>query len=247
MKTTTVLTLIIGIALTFIVGCDTVRDILKDGGSGNVPDSTYHPVINPANFVEKIDNPYFPLTPGTTFIYEGESEDGSERVEVNVTNETQVILGVTCIVVRDRVWIDDELVEDTFDWYAQDKDGNVWYFGEDSKEIENGVVVGTDGSWEAGVNGATPGILMLAAPVIGTQYQQEFAEGVAEDMAKVLSLSETVAVPYGAFPGCLKTVEWTPLAPGAREFKFYSPGVGLVLELQSRGGGVRIELTAIDK
>ena len=102
------------------------------------------------------------------------------------------------------------------------------------------------GSWEAGVNGATPGIIMLADPKIGTQYQQEFAEGVAEDMAKVVSLSETVEVPYRIFEGCLQTEEWTPLEPGAREAKFYAPGVGLVLELQHRGGGVRIELTAIE-
>jgi hypothetical protein len=127
-----------------------------------------------------------------------------------------------------------------------DKLGNVWYFGEDSKQIENGVVVGTEGSWEAGVDGAKPGIIMLAEPKVGTKYQQEFAPGVAEDMAKVLSLSETVEVPYGRFEGCLKTAEWTPLEPGAREFKYYAPGTGQVLEVQSRGGGVRVELIAIE-
>ena len=162
MKIPTVFAIIIGIAFTFIVGCDS-----------DTSDETYNPVIAPANFVEKVDNSYFPLTPGTTFIYQGESEDGPERVEVNVTNETKVILGVTCIVVRDRVWIDNELVEDTFDWHAQDKDGNVWYFGEDSKEMKDSVVVSTEGSWEAGVDGAKPGIIMKATPKVGDSYRQE--------------------------------------------------------------------------
>ncbi|MBI4563400.1 MAG: hypothetical protein HY716_01730 [Planctomycetes bacterium] len=132
-----------------------------------------------------------------------------------------------------------------FDWFAQDKDGNVWYFGEDSKEIEDGVVVSTEGSWEAGVGGAQPGILMLADPKVGISYQQEFAEGVAEDMARVKSLSESVTVPVGTFEGCIETMEWTPLEPGARESKFYAPGVGLVLEVSLRGGGARIELVEI--
>jgi hypothetical protein len=201
---------------------------------------------NPKDFVARIDNPYLGFEAGKVFRYEGVTEDGLEMIVVEVTNKTKKILGVATTVVHDRVYLNGDLIEDTFDWYAQDKNGNVWYFGEDSKEIENGVVVSTEGSWEAGVDGAQPGIIMLAEPKIGTQYQQEFAEGVAEDMAKVLRLSETADVPYGTFDGCLQTAEWTPLAPGAREFKFYAPGVGLVLEVQSRGGGVRIELTAIE-
>lgn len=197
-------------------------------------------------FVSRIDNPYLAFAPGRVFHYRSETADGVETNVVEVTNQTRRILGITATVVHDQGYLDGALVEDTFDWYAQDTLGNVWYLGEDSRQIENGVVVGTEGSWEAGVNGASAGLIMLAQPKVGTQYQQEFAAGVAEDMAKVLSLSATAEVVYGAFTGCLKTEEWSPLEPGAREQKFYAPGVGLVLELEPRGGGVRNELTAIE-
>ncbi len=209
------------------------------GGCGEA----YNPVINPIDFVTQVDNQYYPLVPGTKFIYEG----GGERIEVNVTDQTKEILGVTCIVVRDRVFVGDELIEDTFDWYAQDKEGNVWYFGEDTKEYENGVVVSTAGAWEAGVDGAKPGIIMKANPQIGDSYRQEYYEGEAEDMAEVLSLGESVTVPYGSFKNCLKTKEWTPLEPDVEENKYYAPGVGLVLEVAVKGGSGRVELISISK
>jgi len=196
------------------------------------------------NFVAGITNPWLAFAPGRTFRYEGESPDGHETIVVEVTSRAKRILGVATTVVHDRGYINGTLAEDTFDWYAQDIDGNVWYFGEDSKQIENGHVIGTEGSWQAGVNGASPGIIMLAHPQKGDSYQQEFAAGVAEDMARVASLSETVAVPYGAFSGCLETLEWTALEPGAREYKFYASGVGQVLELGKHGE--RIELVAIE-
>ena len=196
-------------------------------------DEDYAGPIAPADFVVAIDNPYWSLAPGTTFIYEGHTEDGTERIEVNVTDETKVILGVTCTVVRDRVWVDDELVEDTFDWYAQDREGNVWYFGKDSKEISDGQVVSTEGSWEAGINGAIPGIVMKDHPEVGEAYRQEFAEGEAEDMAHVLSLNESVTVPFGSFDNSLQTLEWTPLEPDVVAQKFYAPGVGVILEVVS--------------
>ena len=121
---------------------------------------------------------------------------------------------------------DGNLTEKTFDYYAQDKKGNVWYFGEDTKEYENGKVVSTKGSWEAGVDGAKPGFIMQADPKVGETYRQEYYEGEAEDMAKVLSLSESVTVPYGSFDQVLVTKEWTPLEPGLVEHKYYAPGVG---------------------
>lgn len=200
---------------------------------------------DPNSFVAQIDNPYLAFAPGRVFHYQSVTADGLETSVVEVTKRTKRILGIAATVVHDQVYLDGALVEDTFDWYAQDQQGNVWYLGEDSKQIENGVVVGTEGSWEAGVNGATAGIIMLAQPKVGTQYRQEFAAGVAEDMAKVLDLSTTVQVNLGSFTGCLKTEEWTPLESGVREQKYYKPGVGLVLELQPKGGGVRNELTAI--
>jgi hypothetical protein len=201
---------------------------------------------DPSGFVAQIDNPYLAFAPRRVFHYQSVTADGLETSVVEVTNRNKRILGIAATVVHDQVYLDGALVEDTFDWYAQDQQGNVWYLGEDSKQIENGVVVGTEGSWEAGVNGATAGIIMLAQPKVGTQYRQEFAAGVAEDMAKVLDLSTTVQVNFGSFTGCLKTEEWTPLEPGVRESKYYKPGVGLVLELQPKGGGVRNELTAIE-
>lgn len=201
---------------------------------------------DPNGFVAQIDNPYLAFAPGRVFHYQSVTADGLETSVVAVTNRNKRILGIAATVVHDQVYLDGALVEDTFDWYAQDQQGNVWYLGEDSKQIDNGVVVGTEGSWEAGVNGATAGIIMLAQPKVGTQYRQEFAAGVAEDMAKVLDLSTTVQVALGPFTGCLKTEEWTALEPGVRESKYYNPGVGLVLELQPKGGGVRNELTAIE-
>ncbi|WP_440948347.1 hypothetical protein ACSAZL_09020 [Methanosarcina sp. T3] len=205
----------------------------------------YSPVINPDDFVEVIDNPYFPLTPGTTFVYEGESEGEPIRDEVYVTNETRMVMGVTTIVVRDREFEDGELAEETFDWYAQDKDGNVWYFGEDSREYDEGEVVSTEGSWEAGVNGAQPGIIMKGNPQVGDTYRQEYLVGEAEDMAEVISLNESVSVLYGSFEDCLKTKEWTPLEPGIEENKYYAHGTGLLLEMTVKGEAEKLELVDI--
>lgn len=195
-------------------------------------------------FVPEIDNPYLGFEREKVFRYESETEEGLEQIVVEVTPGSKTILGVATTVVHDEVFLDGELVEDTFDWFAQDEDGNVWYFGEDSRTLEGGEVISTEGSWEAGVEGASPGIVMLAAPRIGLQYAQELAPGVAEDMARVLSLSRTVEVPLGTFDGCLQTQEWTPLERGPRESKYYAPGTGLVLET-SPGGG-RVELVAIE-
>jgi hypothetical protein len=206
-------------------------------GRVGAQEEPYNPVIDPANFVEGVNNPFFPLIPGTIHIYEGVSGGAIERIEVTVTSETREILGVTCVVVRDTVWQDDEMVEDTFDWYAQDKDGNVWYMGEDTKEYEGGAVVSTEGSWEAGVDGALPGVVMWGQPQTGEPYRQEYYPGEAEDMAEVLSL---IAPTSGG--GFLTTREWTPLEPGYAEHKYYVAGIGLVLEVVTEGGEGWIEL-----
>jgi len=187
------------------------------------------PAFDPANFVgvNVIDNPYFTLQPGTTFI--SKSADGSEVGTFFVTRETKVIAGVTCVVVRDTVKADGDLAEKTADFFAQDKYGNVWYFGEDTAEFENGKVVSREGTWRAGVDGATPGIIMLASPQPGLEYDQEKAVGVAEDHAKVLSLNATVTVPYGTFDHVLQTLETSPLDPGLQEIKHHVAGVGFLL------------------
>ena len=157
-------------------------------------------------------------------------------------DETREVMGVEVRVVHDVVTEDGELVEDTYDWYAQDADGNVWYFGEDTKEFENGKVSTTAGSWEAGVDGAQPGVLVPAEPEVGQTYRQEYYAGEAEDAAAVLSLDEKVEVPFGSYDGVLMTKDFTPLEPDILEHKFYARGVGLVLALAISGGSDREEL-----
>jgi len=231
--------LILLAALIAVLGLSLAGSVGLAGGK------PYAPVIDPANFVRGVDNPYFPLTPGTTHIYEGQTADGFERVEDFVTHRTKRILGIRCTEVRNRAWLDGELIEETFDWYAQDVYGNVWYFGEFSTEFEGGIPISNEGSWEAGVDGAQPGIIMLANPQVGDTYRQEFYEGVAEDMARVHSLGESVCVAYGCFDDVLVTKEWTPLEPGHIEYKYYAPGVGLILEVGRHGGQDSIGLVDI--
>ncbi|MCL4232843.1 MAG: hypothetical protein KJ053_14790 [Dehalococcoidia bacterium] len=200
----------------------------------------YRPAFDPSKFVTAVDNPYFPLKPGSRWVYE--SEDGSERVEVVVLAETRQVAGVTATVVRDTVTEDGELVEDTLDWYAQDSDGNVWYLGEDSKEYKDGKPASPAGSWEAGINGALPGIIMRGAPRPGDAYRQEFLKGEAEDMAEVVSTGGKESVKAGAYQDVLVTKEWTPLEPKVVEHKSYAPGIGLILEVKVAGGKSRLEL-----
>ena len=201
---------------------------------------------DPANFVSVIDNPYFPLEPGTTFIYRGESEGAPTRDVMTVTSDTKVIQGVTTTVVHHLSYEDGVLIEETFDWYAQDRDGNVWYFGEDTKEFdENGNVISTAGSWEAGVDGAQAGIIMLADPQVGDRYYQEFYRGEAEDQAKVTQLDASICVKYGCFDDVLVTREWTRLEPGVVELKYYAEGVGFIYGEMVKGGQEFTELVRI--
>jgi hypothetical protein len=198
---------------------------------------TYAPVIDPANFVAVIDNPYMPLIPGTTFVYEGITEKGNEHNDVYISSETKVIMGVTCVVVKDTVLVDGVLEEQTLDWYAQDKQGNVWYFGEASSEYQNGAVVSTKGSWEAGVDGAQPGIVMEANLVVGDTYRQEYYRGQAEDWASVLSLTETANIPTGSYRDLLLTNEWSGLDnPLIYEHKYYAKGIGFIMTKYVEGG-----------
>ena len=186
--------------------------------------------IDPDQFEDEIDNPYLNFVVGNIFTIEGENEDGDEVVVITeVLSDTKMILGVTCTIVRDTEYEDAELVEDTFDWYAQDVNGNVWYFGEDSKEYENGMVTSTEGSWEAGVDGAEAGIIMLANPQSGDKYRQEYYEDEAEDQGEVISIDETVTVAFGTFDNCVQIMDSTPLEPDALEYKYFSPDVGFLL------------------
>ena len=205
------------------------------------------PEFDKANFTNplNITNKYLPLKAGNTFIYKGRADGEPVRERFAITNETKTILGIKTRVIRDTVWINGELAELTDDWFAQDDAGNVWYLGEFSTDYENGKVVGHEGSWEAGVNGAKPGIVMLANPKVGDSYAQEFAPGIAEDKATVLSLNEKIRVPYGRFTNVLKTKDLSPLDPGAVEHKYYAPGIGLVKAILVKGGSEQVRLLDI--
>ena len=201
-------------------------------------------------FVPGSNNRFFPLVPGTTFHYESKTKDGLETEDFIVSSDTKVILGVTARVVEDIVRLDGSLTEHTFDWFAQNQEtGDVWYFGENSRQFDpaTGKLLGREGSWEAGRKGAQAGIIMWGDPAahVGETYREEFAPGVAEDMARVVSLDARARVPYGSFTGCLKTENSTPLEPDVREEKYYCPGVGLVLEIDLSGGRARNELVSI--
>ena len=203
------------------------------------------PEFDPKNFVRRVNNPYFPLRPGTRFVYTGMEDGEPRKVVVDVTYRKKTILGIQATVVQDRSYVNGSLVENTYDWYAQDEDGNVWYLGEYSREIEDGAVVSTEGSWEAGKNGARAGIIMLARPRVGRRYPQERSPGVAEGRARVLGRGQTISVPYGKWRNCLRIEEWDPQDPAVRELKFYCPRIGLVKGRTVRGGTDRFGLLRI--
>ena len=192
------------------------------------------PVINPTNFTHIIDNPYFPLVPGTTTLFI--EQDGRDKREIRstVTHDTKMIMGVKCVVVHDTVMLDGKLVEDTYNWYAQDTDGAVWYFGEATKVFKIGGRLFTDGSWEAGMKGAQPGIVMPAHPRVGERYRMEYAANEAEDIGQIAALDETVTVPFGTFKECVRTREWSMLESGTSK-KVYAKGVGLVRDQSPTG------------
>jgi hypothetical protein len=200
------------------------------------------------DFVKEIDNPLWPMRHGSRWVYrERDAEGATSRIVVTVTDRKKTILGIEATVVHDVVTEDGELKEDTLDWYAQDKDGNVWYLGEDTKEYEGGKVVSTKGSWEAGVDGAQAGVIMPAQPEVGMTYRQEYYKGEAEDNAEVLSLDEHVKVAFGTFDRALQTKETTPLEPDVVEHKHYVRGIGLVLAKAAAGGSSREELLSYRK
>jgi len=205
----------------------------------------YSPSIDPANFVATIDNPYWPLKPGTAFHYEGVRGTTRQTDDEVVTHETKQILGITSTVVRDTVSEHGAPVERTFDWYAQDRQGNVWYMGEDSFELKNGHFVKASDSWESGVDGAQPGIIMPANPQPGDAYRQEYyPPGEALDEARVLRLNGSVKVPYGLFSGVLVTSERSPLEPQTEQ-KYYAPGIGEVEERVVAGHHEEFQLVSV--
>jgi len=201
----------------------------------------WSPGIDPTRFAGGTDIPYFPLSPRTLY-YRGATPEGIETLRIDVTRQTKTILDVRTTVVIETAALNGQTIEIAENWFAQDRDGNVWYFGESTQDFQNGVPSGTGGSWEAGVNEARPGIIMKAHPTPGDTYFQEFAPGVAQDMASVISNTRTAEVLGRTFGNVLLTKEWTALEPSSVEHKSYAPGIGLILEEK---GGARLELIEV--
>jgi hypothetical protein len=213
----------------------------ESGGGETGPSSP--PTLPPVDgrmFTNVVDNPFLPFPAGATWSYDAVTEEGTEHVVVTVTTDMKTIEGVAALVVRDTATLNDEVIEDTHDWYAQDETGAVWYLGEDTCEFTNGMCTDVHGTWTWGVDGALPGIVMPAMPTVdGQPYYEEYLVGEAEDAGEVIELNVHVDVPAGSFDGCVKTEETSTLELTVVEYKYYCPGVGLVLTEED---GVREEL-----
>jgi hypothetical protein len=233
-----------GIGLAVVIAAVALPATFAGARSCNdpLPQGSEPVTLDPADFVPRIDNPYWPMAPGTRWVSREFDFEGSQRVTVSVLERTRDIEGIEATVVHDVVSERGELVENTFDWYAQDVCGNVWYLGENTKEYENGEVVSTAGSWEHGVDGAMAGVVVPGDPQVGLTYRQEYYAGEAEDTGQIVSLDEQAQVPFGHFRNVLLTRDYTPLDPKVLEYKLYAEGVGPVLALGVSGGSDREEL-----
>ncbi len=214
-------------------------------GANASPEPSASGVPPRTEFVAVIDNPWFPVAPGMTWTYRGTRDGEKAEDTVTVTTDTKSIDDVTCVVVRDTLTLDGVLAERTDDYYAQDRVGNVWYFGEDTAELDAaGNVTSTEGTWASGVDGAVAGLFMPADPRIGQSYAQEYYAGHAEDHFVILLTNVAVKVPAGSYGDAVQTLEWTPLEPDVLSEKFYVEGIGEVRELDIVGGDERLELVA---
>jgi len=241
----------IGLVLVCLSAALSVAACGNENGNGrsgepvtSLPQGSEPVDLSPAEFTTEIDNPYLPFAPGSKWVYRETATDGTvQRVEITATHRTKMIAnGIEALVVHDVVTEKGEPVEITDDWYAQDSAGNVWYLGEATAEYRNGKVVSHAGAWEAGVDGAQPGIVMPADPQEGMAYRQEYYAGEAEDKAEILSLDEQVEVPFGHFTDVVMTKDLVPLEPKVLEHKFFAPGVGMALVLDVSGAAGREEL-----
>lgn len=232
----------LGLVTVGVVACGGGDDIPHSGGVGPAPfdpGETYMPTAVPAQLSANITNALFPAPVGARWTYRAQTDEGTETDVVQVVAETKSVWGTTARIIHDTVSLNDVMVEDTFDWYAQDPDGNVWYLGEDTTEFVNGQPAGHAGAWEAGVDGALPGVIMLGAPVVGMVYRQEYLAGVAEDVGSVERVDASVTMPAGSWQGCLETRDRSAIDPDLDERKYYCSGVGNVLVEE---GDVRVEL-----
>jgi hypothetical protein len=247
--------LICGVAAALMIGAiacgddesstPDATDAPTDATEPATPPGVYDPEINPEDFTNVITNEYFSLPVGKKMIYEGETADGLERTEIEIESATKEILGVETLIYRDRVYVEEVLVEDTRDYLAQDKEGNVWYFGEEVDNFEDGVLKDHEGSFIAGEDGAKPGIWMKAEQVVGDSYRQEYYPGEAEDIRDVVAVDQTVTTELATYTGCVQTYDWTPLDPDSREYKYHCPEVGALVLSEHLVDDERAELIEV--
>jgi hypothetical protein len=219
------------------------------GATGTTAPAVTQTTADAANFDgHAVDNPWFPLTPGTTLVYRGVKDGEPSRETFTTIADTKLIEGVECTVVRDHLFLSGKLEERTLDYYAQDKEGNVWYFGEDTAELNpDGTVRSTEGTWLTGRDGALAGVFMPADPQVGQSFRQEYYKGQAEDHFRVLDLMASVHTPGATSDQALLTMEWTPLEPNVIDHKYYVRGIGTVLEQTAKGPLERNTLVAVQK
>jgi len=220
--------MLVGIMFLFLLSCEENENNEESFDFGNLP---YNIIVNPANFetINITGNTYFPIIQGTTLHYQGfEEEEDSIMVSVHFTTQTKEIMGVTCVTIVSNIWENGELSQESEGWYAQDLEGNVWCFGTNIQEIEDGGEEYSDESWEAGINGALPGIMMFNNPFIGVWYRLNYWEDEVEDIAQILSISDSLTVPFGSFNNCLQTAEWNLLEQEEVVHKYYAPVIGLI-------------------
>ena len=239
----------VAVLLPALAGCGSSGDdsstVAQQSGSKTFPQSSEPSDLDPADFSTNIDNPYWPMAVGATWRLHVSNPQGESLQEtITVTNQTKRIAdGVTARVVRDIVYDHGQPSEITDDWYAQDSDGNIWYFGENTAEIHNGKR-DTSGSFEAGRDGADAGIAMPAHPYVGLTYREEYYEGQAEDRSKVLAVDQQVQVPAGHFTGAILTDDYSPIEPDISEYKLYAKGVGPVVAVSVSGESEREDLVS---
>jgi hypothetical protein len=252
MRTWHLSAIVAGLTLLAAAGCS--RDIpnrpggdAMSGATGRLatPARLVAPTFDSTAFRTPRPNGFFPLVQGTLYEYAGRADSDSVTAVTAVTDQRRTILGVSTVVVTHRVFGAGQPIEDTSDFFANDDAGNVWFMGRDTRALRGGIIVSTQGSWVAGVNGALPGLIMPANPHVGDVYHQQFVSGVAEGMASVFTTDQSVAVPAGKFTGALGTMEWSPLLPGVREAKYYARGVGDVLEVAIEGATGRLALQSV--
>ena len=237
--------LAVALAVLALAACDGGGS--TSSSSSSLPKGTEPVKLDPANFTTEIDNPYWPMRPGSHWVYREVENGEAQRVDVTVTNRTKTLGGIEARVVHDRVSQNGETLEDTYDWYAQDSDGNLWYLGEDTAEYENGKLKTKEGSWAYGVDGAQAGVVVSANPRQGMEYREEYYAGHAEDAAEVLNVGSQVQVPFGRFQDAMLTRNFSTIEPTVEEMKLYAKGVGPVMELLVSGGSGRTELLSYTK